>query len=111
MSALPPKADIPIVKHPNPPRGSIGQATRSQLELNAPLMLKSAYPMERAVARIIGLALCASILLSYWLIELSDKVSIFNVFRYITFRTGAAIVTALVFMLLFSRLIRFWQRS
>jgi hypothetical protein len=66
--------------------------------------------MERAMARIIGLALCASILLSYWLIELSDKVSIFNVFRYITFRTGVAIVTALVFMLLFSTLIRSWQR-
>jgi phospho-N-acetylmuramoyl-pentapeptide-transferase len=63
------------------------------------------------VARIIGLAFCASILLSYWLIELSDQVSIFNVFRYITFRTGAAIVTALVFMLLFLTLIRSWHRS
>ena len=31
----------------------------------------------------------------YWLTELSDKVSFFNVFRYITFRTGGAIVTAL----------------
>jgi len=50
-------------------------------------------------------------LLSYWLIELSDQVSIFNVFRYITFRTGAAIVTALVFMLLFLTLIRSWHRS
>ena len=59
------------------------------------------------LARIIGLALCVSILLSYWLIEHSDKVPIFNVFRYITFRTGAAIVTALVFMLLFLKLIRF----
>src|SRR4029450_4496388 len=37
----------------------------------------------------------------YWLTELSDKVSIFNVFRYITFRTGGAIVTALVFVFLF----------
>src|ERR1043166_7621356 len=37
----------------------------------------------------------------YWLIELSDKVSVFNVFRYITFRTGGAIVTALVFVFLF----------
>jgi phospho-N-acetylmuramoyl-pentapeptide-transferase len=37
----------------------------------------------------------------YWLIELSDKVSFFNVFRYITFRTGGAIVTALVFVFLF----------
>ena len=31
----------------------------------------------------------------YWLTELSDKISFFNVFRYITFRTGGAIVTAL----------------
>ena len=37
----------------------------------------------------------------YWLTELSDKVSLFNVFRYITFRTGGAIVTALVFVFLF----------
>jgi phospho-N-acetylmuramoyl-pentapeptide-transferase len=37
----------------------------------------------------------------YWLTELSDKVSAFNVFRYITFRTGGAIVTALVFVFLF----------
>ncbi|HZS64016.1 MAG TPA: phospho-N-acetylmuramoyl-pentapeptide-transferase [Xanthobacteraceae bacterium] len=37
----------------------------------------------------------------YWLIELSDKISIFNVFRYITFRTGGAIVTALLFVFLF----------
>ncbi len=37
----------------------------------------------------------------YWLVELSDKVSLFNVFRYITFRTGGAIVTALVFVFLF----------
>ncbi len=37
----------------------------------------------------------------YWLTELSDTVSFFNVFRYITFRTGGAIVTALVFVFLF----------
>jgi len=37
----------------------------------------------------------------YWLTELSDKISLFNVFRYITFRTGGAIVTALVFVFLF----------
>jgi phospho-N-acetylmuramoyl-pentapeptide-transferase len=37
----------------------------------------------------------------YWLIELSDKLSLFNVFRYITFRTGGALFTALVFVLLF----------
>src|SRR5476651_2302639 len=37
----------------------------------------------------------------YWLTELSDKVSFLNVFRYITFRTGGSIVTALVFVSLF----------
>ena len=37
----------------------------------------------------------------YWLTELSDKVSFLNVFRYITFRTGGAVVTALVFVFLF----------
>ncbi len=37
----------------------------------------------------------------YWLTELSDKVSFFNVFRYITFRTGGAIVTAMLFVFLF----------
>jgi hypothetical protein len=67
--------------------------------------------MERTMARIIGLVLCASILLFYWLTELSDKVSFLNVFRYITFRTAAAIVTALVFAFLFSTFFRFWQRS
>jgi phospho-N-acetylmuramoyl-pentapeptide-transferase len=37
----------------------------------------------------------------YWLADLSDKVSFLNVFRYITFRTGGSIVTALVFVFLF----------
>ncbi len=37
----------------------------------------------------------------YWLTDLSDKVSFLNVFRYITFRTGGAVVTALVFVFLF----------
>ena len=37
----------------------------------------------------------------YWLTELSDKFSVFNVFRYITFRTGGAVMTALVFVFLF----------
>jgi phospho-N-acetylmuramoyl-pentapeptide-transferase len=37
----------------------------------------------------------------FWLTDLSDKVSFLNVFRYITFRTGGAIVTALVFVFLF----------
>jgi phospho-N-acetylmuramoyl-pentapeptide-transferase len=37
----------------------------------------------------------------YWLVDLSDKVSFFNVFRYITFRTGGAVVTAMLFVFLF----------
>jgi phospho-N-acetylmuramoyl-pentapeptide-transferase len=37
----------------------------------------------------------------YWLISLSDKLSVLNVFRYITFRTGGAIITALLFVFLF----------
>ena len=34
----------------------------------------------------------------YWLIEFADKISFLNVFRYITFRTGGAMMTALVFV-------------
>jgi phospho-N-acetylmuramoyl-pentapeptide-transferase len=34
----------------------------------------------------------------YWLIELSDKLTVLNVFRYITFRTGGSVVTAIVFV-------------
>jgi phospho-N-acetylmuramoyl-pentapeptide-transferase len=34
----------------------------------------------------------------YWLIEFADKVSFLNIFRYITFRTGGATMTALVFV-------------
>ena len=41
----------------------------------------------------------------YWLVELSDKLSVLNVFRYITFRTGGAVITALVFVFLFGPLI------
>ena len=37
----------------------------------------------------------------YWLVELSDKLSVLNVFRYITFRTGGAMITALLFVFLF----------
>ncbi|MBI4273391.1 MAG: phospho-N-acetylmuramoyl-pentapeptide-transferase [Rhizobiales bacterium] len=36
----------------------------------------------------------------YWLIEFSDKISVLNVFRYITFRTGGATMTALIFVFL-----------
>ncbi|HZQ12347.1 MAG TPA: phospho-N-acetylmuramoyl-pentapeptide-transferase [Pseudolabrys sp.] len=37
----------------------------------------------------------------YWLADFSGHLSFLNVFRYITFRTGGAIVTALVFVFLF----------
>src|SRR3989442_6834595 len=37
----------------------------------------------------------------YYLIELADKLSVLNVFRYITFRTGGAMITALLFVFLF----------
>ncbi len=37
----------------------------------------------------------------YWLVDLSDKVQPFNVFRYITFRAGGATMTALLFVFLF----------
>jgi len=37
----------------------------------------------------------------YWLVDLSDKISVLNVFRYITFRTGGAVVTALLFVFMF----------
>ncbi len=39
----------------------------------------------------------------YWLTELSDGGDIFNLFRYITFRSGGAFMTALVFGFLFGR--------
>src|SRR5262245_28942438 len=37
----------------------------------------------------------------YWLADLSSTLSVFNVFRYLTVRTGGAMVTALVFVFLF----------
>lgn len=39
----------------------------------------------------------------YWLTELSDGGDLFNLFRYITFRAGAAFFTALIFGFLFGR--------
>ena len=41
----------------------------------------------------------------YWLVDLSDKLSVLNVFRYITFRTGGAVITALMFVFLFGQTI------
>ena len=37
----------------------------------------------------------------YWLASLSDELSVFNIFRYITFRTGGALITALLVVFLF----------
>src|SRR6201987_4215622 len=37
----------------------------------------------------------------YWLIDLSGTIPVFNVFRYITFRTGGAMITAVVFVFFF----------
>jgi phospho-N-acetylmuramoyl-pentapeptide-transferase len=37
----------------------------------------------------------------YWLADLSGTLSIFNVFRYLTVRTGGSLLTALVFVFLF----------
>ena len=37
----------------------------------------------------------------YFLVEFSDKFSVLNVFRYITFRTGGSMITALLFVFLF----------
>ena len=39
----------------------------------------------------------------YWLTELSDGGDVFNLFRYITFRSGGAFLTALVFGFIFGR--------
>ena len=37
----------------------------------------------------------------YELVNFSDQIGVLNVFRYITFRTGGAIFTALIFVRLF----------
>jgi phospho-N-acetylmuramoyl-pentapeptide-transferase len=37
----------------------------------------------------------------YWLTELSSQLSVLNVFRYLTFRSAGAVVTALIFVFLF----------
>src|SRR5579862_9629126 len=41
----------------------------------------------------------------YWLVDLSDKLSVLNVFRYITFPTGGAVITALLFVFMFGPMI------
>jgi phospho-N-acetylmuramoyl-pentapeptide-transferase len=37
----------------------------------------------------------------YWLTQFAGELSVFNVFRYITFRTGGAVLTAFLFVFLF----------
>ena len=37
----------------------------------------------------------------YWLADFSSTISVFNVFRYLTVRTGGAMMTALLFVFLF----------
>src|SRR5262245_34220360 len=37
----------------------------------------------------------------YWLIQFSDRISVLNVFRYLTVRTGGAATTAFFFVFLF----------
>src|SRR5262250_2248603 len=41
----------------------------------------------------------------YELVGFSDQIGVLNVFRYITFRTGGAIMTALLFVFLFGPVI------
>src|SRR5438552_4527017 len=36
----------------------------------------------------------------YWLADLSGTISVFNVFRYLTVRTGGSMITALIFVVL-----------
>src|SRR5215475_7540613 len=37
----------------------------------------------------------------FWLAELSGQIGFLNIFRYLTVRTGAALLTALIFVFLF----------
>jgi phospho-N-acetylmuramoyl-pentapeptide-transferase len=41
----------------------------------------------------------------YWLTELAPQLPFLNVFRYITFRTGGALITALLFVFLFGPIV------
>lgn len=51
------------------------------------------------------------IMLYYWLVGLSDQFPVFNVFRYLTFRTGGAIVTAMVVCFVFGPAFIRWLKS
>ncbi|MFQ5535137.1 MAG: phospho-N-acetylmuramoyl-pentapeptide-transferase [Sphingomonadales bacterium] len=47
----------------------------------------------------------------YFLVPFSDQVSLFNLFRYLTFRTGGAIITALIVCFVFGPRIINWLKS
>ncbi len=47
----------------------------------------------------------------YWLSDYSDKLQFFNLFRYITWRTGGALMTAAVFMFIAGSPIIDWLRA
>ncbi len=47
----------------------------------------------------------------YWLADFSDKLQFLNIFRYITFRTGGALMTAAVFMFIAGSPIIDWLRA
>ena len=40
-----------------------------------------------------------------WLVELANTIQVFNLFRYITFRTGAALFTSATIVFLFGPMI------
>ncbi len=50
-------------------------------------------------------------MLPYFLVPLADQVAVLNVFRYITFRAGGAIMTALVIAFLFGPRMINWLRA
>ncbi len=50
-------------------------------------------------------------MLYHFLVPLADDISIFNVFRYITFRSGAAVLTALLISFILGPRIISWLRS
>ena len=47
----------------------------------------------------------------YWLTELTPELAALNIFRYITFRTGGALITALLFVFLFGPVVHRVMRS
>lgn len=50
-------------------------------------------------------------MLYYWLVSLSDQFPVFNVFRYLTFRTGGAILTAMIVCFAFGPAFIRWLKT